>query len=366
MANSVVSTHKLIDKYLEELATTGDLTPAGVSYYDLLGVRIEPLTFKRNDGFEDHHLYNLSLSPDVFIELIREPLTEWVEKKLSEPDEKRNYEELCNFFIKDVFPKRSKIIPRLFDLRTIPEVGTLLSDLIVDYVKEQFEDLHLEDVNSVRRLMRGMPLERFDVPQTVKDFLENEYKVWLRTSYSELCDDTEFSSKFDKVYTQYDVATSLREGYVGKWGYRDPDSYPPVVERYRKIRVDIHPLNFADYYMTEDIVSDAITYCPEIREMVLTGTEPCDELAEKFKAYCTTWVKGFMLNPRNISDYAYTMINEAEGDLGITEDTMLDDCIVDEDDEIVGAIEDMFVKNRDGKEVSWDELGNELPINVSR
>ena len=60
------------------------------------------------------------------------------------------------------------------------------------------------------------------------------------------------------------------------------------------------------------------------------------------------------------------MINEAEGDLGITENTMLDDCIVDEDDEIVGAIEDMFVKNRDGKEVSWDELGNELPINVSR
>lgn len=347
---------ELIEKYIDELATSGDLTPAGVSYYDLLGVRIEPLTFKRNDGFEDHHLYNLSLSPDVFIELIREPLTEWVEKKLSEPDETRNYEELCNFFIKDVFPKRSKIFPRLFDLRTIPEVGTLLSDLIVDYVKEQFEDLHLEDVNSVRCLMRGMPEEGFSIPKDVEAFLNDEFKTWLYTSYRELCEGTEFGNQFNNVYTQYDVATRINKGYTSSYGSRDPASYPDSVEQYSKIRVDIHPLNFADYYMADDIVRDAVTYCPEIRNMVLSGCGPCDKLADKFKAFCTTWIKGFMMDRQNISDYAYTMVHECESDLGINEDTMSDDCIID--DSIVDDIEDLFVK--DTKDVllphNWEEL----------
>ncbi len=351
MANN----RELIEKYIDELATSGDLTPAGVSYYDLLGIRIVPLPYEGLDG-ESHVATNMTLSPDVFIGLIKEPLCSWVEERLSDSTESRDYKELCNYFIKDVFPKKSRLFPRLYDLKAIPSVGTLVSDLIVDYVKEEFGKLTRENLIQVRRVLTGMPEEGISIPKDVEAFLNDEFKTWLYTSYRELCEGTEFGNKFNNVYTQYDVATRINKGYTSSYGSRDPASYPDSVEQYSKIRVDIHPLNFADYYLADNIVEDAIRYCPEIRDMVLSGCGPCDKLADKFKAFCTTWIKGFMMDRQNISDYAYTMVHEYESDLGINEETMLDDCIID--DSIVGDIEDIFVK--DSKDVplphNWEEL----------
>lgn len=351
MANN----RELIEKYIDELATTGDLTPAGVSYYDLCGIRIIPLPYEGLDGVS-HVATNMTLSPDVFIGLIKEPLCSWVEERLSDSTESRDYKELCNYFIKDVFPKKSRLFPRLYDLKAIPSVGTLISDLIVDYVKEEFGELSKESLRQARRVLTGMPEEGFDIPKNVTSFLEDAFKTWLYTSYRELCEDDEFGSKFDNVYTQYDAATRISKGYTSSYGPRDPASYPDSVEQYSKIRVDIHPLNFADYYLADNIVEDAIRFCPEIRDMVLSGCGPCDKLADKFQAFCTTWIKGFMMDRQNISDYAYTLVHECEWDLGIKEDVMLDDCITD--DRIVSDIEELFVRNPYGigYPKNWEEL----------